>query len=99
MAIKIYKPTSAGRRIQSVTDYSILSKNVRPMKNKIWSVARTAGRNNQCKITTRHKGGGHKLKIRTLDFSRLDKMNIPAKVETLEYDPGRSAFISRLSYK
>ncbi|HTL39237.1 MAG TPA: 50S ribosomal protein L2 [Methylomirabilota bacterium] len=99
MAIKIYKPTSAGRRIHSVTDYSVLTKNTRPMKAKVFSFAKTAGRNNQGKITTRHQGGGHKLKVRTLDFSRLDKMNIPARVETLEYDPGRSAFISKLSYK
>ena len=99
MAIKIYKPTSPGRRIHSVTDYSILTKNVRPMKSKILSVKKTAGRNNQGKITIRHQGGGYKQKIRALDFSRLDKMNIPAKVETLEYDPGRSAFISRLAYR
>jgi len=98
MAIKIYKPTSAGRRIHSVTDYSVLTKNVKPMKSKISSHPTTAGRNNQGKITTRHKGGGHKLKVRELDFSRRDKQNIPAKVETLEYDPGRSAFIARLSY-
>lgn len=99
MAIKIYKPTSAGRRIMSVTDYSILTKNVKPLKSKIASFGRTAGRNNQGKITTRHQGGGHKLKIRSVDFSRRDKMNIPAVVETLEYDPGRSAFLARLAYK
>ncbi len=99
MAIKIYKPTSAGRRIHSVTDYSVLTANVRPMKSAIKSFGRTAGRNNQGKITTRHQGGGHKQKSRMVDYSRRDKMNIPAKVETLEYDPGRSAFISRIAYK
>src|SRR5262245_17300662 len=98
MAIKIYKPTSAGRRIHSVTDYSVLTKNAKPKKSLMWSVSRTAGRNNQGKITIRHQGGGHKQKIRTIDFKR-DKMNIPARVETMEYDPGRSAFISLLSYK
>src|SRR3990167_9889273 len=98
MAIKIYKQICAGRRINSVTDYSVLTKNTRPMKSAIKAFGRTAGSNNQGKITTRHQGGGHKLKVRTLDFSRRDKMNIPAKVETLEYDPGRSAFITRLSY-
>lgn len=98
MAIKIYKPTSAGRRIHSVTDYSVLSKNVKPMKSSLLSLSRTGGRNNQGKITIRHQGGGHKHKVRAIDFSRRDKINIPAKVETLEYDPGRSAFISRLSY-
>ncbi|MBX4187457.1 MAG: 50S ribosomal protein L2 [Candidatus Doudnabacteria bacterium] len=98
MAIKIYKPTSAGRRIQSVTDYSVLSKNSKPKKSLMWSVAKTAGRNNQGKITIRHQGGGSRQKIRTIDFKR-EKMNIPAKVQTLEYDPGRSAFISLLAYK
>jgi len=99
MAIKLYKPTSAGRRIQSVTDYSVLTKNVRPTKSLIKSFAKTAGRNNTGKITIRHQGGGHKLKVRDIDYSRLDKLNIPARVETLEYDPGRSAFISRISFK
>lgn len=99
MAIKIYKPTSAGRRIHSVTDYSVLTKNVKPMKSKVLSLSRTAGRNNQGKITTRHQGGGHKHKVREIDFSRRDKVNIPAKVESLEYDPGRSAFIARLVYR
>ncbi|HEX9503884.1 MAG TPA: 50S ribosomal protein L2 [Patescibacteria group bacterium] len=98
MAIKIYKPTSAGRRIQSVTDYSILTKNSKPKKSLMWSVAKTAGRNNQGKITIRHRGGGHSQKIRTIDFKR-EKMNIPAKVQTVEYDPGRSAFILLLAYK
>jgi large subunit ribosomal protein L2 len=97
MAIKIYKPTSAGRRIQSVTDYSVLTKNAKPMKSLIKSFAKTAGRNNQGKITIRHQGGGHKLKVRDIDFKR-EKLNIPAKVKTLEYDPGRSAFISLLAY-
>lgn len=98
MAIKIYKPTSAGRRIQSVTDYSILDKNVNTPRGLMLSSKRSAGRNNQGKITIRHRGGGHKLKIRVVDFMR-DKMNIPAKVQTVEYDPGRSAFISLLAYK
>ena len=62
-------------------------------------MSRTAGRNNQGKITTRHQGGGHKQKVRVIDFDRRDKMNIPATVKTLEYDPGRSAFISLLAYR
>jgi large subunit ribosomal protein L2 len=98
MAIKIYKPTSAGRRIQSVTDYSVLTKNAKVMKSKVWAISKTAGRNNQGKITIRHQGGGHKQKLRAVDFSRRDKMNIPAKVESLQYDPGRTAFIALLSY-
>lgn len=98
MAIKIYKPTSAGRRIHSVTDYSVLTKNAQAPRSLVVSSKRSAGRNNQGKITTRHRGGGHKLKIRVVDFMR-EKMNIPAKVQTLEYDPGRSAFISLLAYR
>lgn len=98
MAIKIYKPTSPGRRIHSVTDYSVLTKSSKPVKSLIRSYAKTAGRNNQGKITIRHQGGGHKQKVRVIDFKR-DKLNIPAKVQTLEYDPGRSAFISLLAYK
>jgi large subunit ribosomal protein L2 len=99
MAIKIYKPTSAGRRIHSVTDYSGLNKNVKVPRSLISSKKKSAGRNNSGKITVRHIGGGHRKKIREIDFSRLDKMNIPAKVQTLQYDPGRSAFISLLAYK
>ncbi|MBX4204728.1 MAG: 50S ribosomal protein L2 [Candidatus Doudnabacteria bacterium] len=98
MAIKIYKPTSPGRRIHSVTDYSVLSKRVATPRGLLKSYKTTAGRNNQGKITVRHRGGGHRLKSRSVDFKR-DKMNIPAKVQTMEYDPGRSAFISLLAYK
>jgi large subunit ribosomal protein L2 len=98
MAIKIYKPTSAGRRIQSVTDYSVLKKNVATPRSLMVSYKKSAGRNNQGKITIRHRGGGHKLSVRIVDFLR-EKMNIPARVQTLEYDPGRTAFISLLAYK
>jgi large subunit ribosomal protein L2 len=98
MAIKIYKPTSPGRRIHSVTDYSVLRKQVRTPNALIISKKKTGGRNNRGLITTRHQGGGHKQRIRMIDFMR-EKMNIPAKVQTLEYDPGRSAFISLLAYK
>jgi large subunit ribosomal protein L2 len=98
MPIKIYKPTSPGRRIHSVTDYSVLTKGKKSPRGLVSSYKNNAGRNNQGKITIRHRGGGHKLKVRTIDFLR-DKMNIPAKVQTLEYDPGRSAFISLLAYR
>jgi large subunit ribosomal protein L2 len=98
MAIKIYKPTSPGRRIHSVTDYSVLRKNVKAPNSLITSFKRTGGRNNRGVITTRHQGGGHRQKSRLIDFKR-DKLNIPAKIQTLEYDPGRSAFISLLAYK
>ncbi|OGE74243.1 MAG: 50S ribosomal protein L2 [Candidatus Doudnabacteria bacterium RIFCSPHIGHO2_02_FULL_42_25] len=98
MAIKIYKPTSPGRRIHSVTDYSVLRKRVKAPNALIVSKKKTGGRNNRGLITTRHQGGGHKQKVRMIDFMR-EKLNIPAKVQTLEYDPGRSAFISLLAYR
>ncbi len=99
MAVKLYKPTSAGRRIHSVTDYSVLRKFKKTPKGLIVSKARPAGRNNSGKITVRHQGGGAKRKYRIVDFSRSDKKNIPAKVLTIEYDPTRSSFISLISYK
>ncbi|MBL8030120.1 MAG: 50S ribosomal protein L2 [Candidatus Doudnabacteria bacterium] len=99
MAIKIYKPTSPGRRIHSVTDYSVLDKKHKTPKNLLVSKSIQAGRNNSGKITVRHQGGGHKKKIRLVDFSRADKKGIPAKVMTREYDPTRTAFISLVFYK
>jgi len=99
MAIKIYKPTSPGRRLHSVTDYSVLENNVKAPRNLTISKKKSAGRNNSGKITVRHIGGGARKVIRVIDYSRLDKMNIPAKVQTLQYDPGRSAFISLLAYR
>ncbi len=99
MAVKVYKPTSAGRRIHSVTDYSVLQKSHKTPKSLVFSKARPAGRNNSGKITVRHQGGGALRKVRIVDFSRQDKKNIPAKVLTVEYDPTRSAFISLVAYK
>ena len=98
MAVKLYKPTSAGRRIHSVTDYSVLSKKHKTPKGLIVSKAKPAGRNNSGKITVRHQGGGAIRKSRLVDFSRADKKNIPAKVLTIEYDPTRTAFISLVAY-
>jgi len=98
MAVKLYKPTSAGRRIQSVTDYSVLQKNHKTPKSLVLSKARPAGRNNSGKITVRHQGGGARRKVRLVDFSRQDKKGILAKVATIEYDPTRTAFISLLHY-
>ncbi len=98
MPIKIYKPTSAGRRIHSVTDYSVLRKFVKTPKSLISSIPKMAGRNNSGKITMRHQGGGHKKRIRMVDFDRK-KQNVPATVQTLEYSPTHSAFISLIAYK
>ena len=99
MAVKIYKPTSAGRRIHSVTDYSVLHKHVATPKGLIFAKGRQGGRNHSGKITVRHRGGGARKKVRMVDFSRADKKDIPAKVQTVEYDPTRSAFISLLAYR
>lgn len=99
MAVKIYNPTSPGRRKHSVTDYSVLNKKVKTPKNLIVSKARPAGRNNSGKITVRHQGGGANRKFRIVDFSRHDKKNIPAVVQTVEYDPTRTAFISLVAYR
>jgi large subunit ribosomal protein L2 len=99
MAVKIYKPTSNGRRISSVTDYSVLSKNTKTPKHLLMSKSRSAGRNNSGKITVRHRGGGFRRIVKVVDYSRLDKLNIPAKVQTVEYAQGRSSFLSLISYK
>lgn len=99
MGVKIYKPTSAGRRIHSVTDYSVLDKKEKTLKSLIMSKGRNAGRNNSGKITVRHRGGGARKKVRIVDFSREDKKNVPATVKSIEYDPTRSAFISLLAYQ
>ena len=76
MAVKIYKPTSAGRRIHSVTDYSVLHKKHKTPKGLIVSKSKPAGRNNSGKITVRHQGGGAIRKSRIVDFSREDKKKI-----------------------
>jgi large subunit ribosomal protein L2 len=90
--VKLYKPTTASRRKTSVIAYSeILTKGVRPTKNLLVRKARTAGRNNTGKITVRHHGGGYKKLIRKVDFQRVYKNGF--KVNTVEYDPTRSAFV------
>lgn len=96
MAIKKYKPTSSSRRFYSTVDYSKLSK-VEPEKSLLVVKKKNAGRNNQGKITVRHRGGGNRQKYRIIDFKR-NKDNIPAKVASIEYDPNRSAHIALLHY-
>src|SRR6266404_2588083 len=98
MAVKLYNPTSPGRRIHSVTDYSVLRKTKKTPKHLLQSGNNSGGRNNRGIITVRHRGGGFKKIVRLVDFSREDKKNIPAVVQTIEYDPGRSAFISMVNY-
>lgn len=97
MAVKVYKPTTNGRRNMSVVDYSDLSK-VKPEKSLLVSKKSTAGRNSQGRITIRHRGGGVKRHYRVIDFKRFDRMGVPAQVASIEYDPNRTAFIALLHY-
>jgi large subunit ribosomal protein L2 len=96
MAIKSYKPTSPGRRFQTVIIFDGLTK-TKPCKQLLDKKTRTGGRNNKGRLTCRHRGGGHKRRYRIIDFKR-DKRGIPAKVVTIEYDPNRSARIALLQY-
>ena len=96
MPIKKYKPTSAGRRHGSVLDFSSLSK-TKPEKSLLRPLKKTGGRNNHGRITCRRRGGGHKRRYRVIDFKRR-KLDVPARVATLEYDPNRSANIALLHY-
>ncbi|MBE0478073.1 50S ribosomal protein L2 [Candidatus Aerophobetes bacterium] len=96
MAIKVYKPTSPGRRHQTGASFSEITKQ-KPEKSLTVDLKKAAGRNNQGKITSRHRGGGVKKKYRIIDFKR-DKDGIPAKVLSIEYDPYRSARIALLQY-
>ena len=97
MAIKTYKPTTPSRRNMTVTDYSGLSK-VKPEKSLLEPLKKNSGRNSYGRITVRHRGGGNKRKYRIIDFRR-DKMEMPAVVQRLEYDPNRSAFIALVKYE
>lgn len=97
--VKLYKPTTPGRRLASVTDYSVLDKRAKTPKGLIFSKSRSAGRNNSGKITVRHHGGGARKKIRLIDFNRGDRLNIPGIIKSVEYDPTRTAFISLVAYK
>ena len=96
MGVKQYKPTSPGRRFQTVSDFAEITTS-RPEKSLLAKKANKAGRNNNGRITTRHKGGGNKNRYRIIDFKR-NKDGVPAKVATIEYDPNRSARIALLNY-
>jgi large subunit ribosomal protein L2 len=96
MAIKNYQPTSAGMRFRTGLTFDEISKKT-PEKNLREPLKHSGGRNNTGRITADHRGGGHKRLYRLIDFKR-DKKNIPAKVETIEYDPNRSARIALLRY-
>ncbi|PKQ10241.1 MAG: 50S ribosomal protein L2 [Actinobacteria bacterium HGW-Actinobacteria-9] len=96
MGLKKYKPTSPGRRFQSVSDFAEITA-TEPEKSLLEPLHKTGGRNNNGRITVRHQGGGHKRRYRRIDFKR-NKDGIPAKVATIEYDPNRSARIALLHY-
>lgn len=96
MAIKSYKPTSAGRRHQTCSTFEEITSTA-PEKSLLVKLKKTGGRNHFGRVTARHQGGGHKQKYRMIDFRR-DKRGIPAKVATIEYDPYRSARIALLHY-
>ncbi len=99
MGIRFYKPTSAGRRFASVSDFAELTdKNKKPEKSLTAPLKKTGGRNNQGFITCRHRGGGHKRKYRLIDFRRNDRDGVPAVVTHIEYDPNRSARIALVAY-
>ena len=97
MAIRVYKPMTAGTRQRSVLTSSEITKST-PEKSLTVTKKKTNGRNNQGRITVRHRGGGVKRKYRSIDFKRR-KDDIPARVTSIEYDPNRSANIALITYK
>ena len=96
MPVKSYKPTSPGRRGMTVATFEEITR-TSPEKSLLAPLKQKAGRNNQGRITVRHRGGGHKRRYRIIDFKR-DKHGIPATVSTIEYDPNRTARIALLTY-
>ena len=97
MAIRKYKPTTPGLRGSSVADFAEITRST-PEKSLLRPLHKTGGRNNTGRITTRHKGGGHKRQYRLVDFRRHDKDGVPATVAHIEYDPNRTARIALLHY-
>ncbi len=96
MALKVYRPTSPGRRGMSGSTFEEITRG-KPEKSLVLPLKKRGGRNNQGRITVRHRGGGVKRRIRIIDFKR-DKVGIPARVASIEYDPNRSARIALLYY-
>lgn len=96
MAIKIYRPTSAGRRGMSVTSSQDITR-TEPERSLLAPLRKQAGRNNRGTVTVRHRGGGHKRRYRIIDFRR-NKHGVPGRVDSIEYDPNRSARIALIVY-
>ncbi len=97
MGIKKYNPTSPGSRFQTVSDFTDLTTDT-PHKPLLMPKRRSGGRNNSGRVTAWHRGGGNRRAFRIIDFKR-DKMGVPAEIETIEYDPNRSARIALLKYR
>ena len=97
MALKTFKPTTPSRRHMALPSFETLTGGNNPERSLLRPQKRNAGRNSAGRITVRHRGGGHKRRYRVIDFRR-DKIGIPAKVATIEYDPNRSARIALLHY-
>lgn len=97
MGIRKYNPTTPGRRGASVSDFADLTPGAKPERSLLRPKRKTGGRNNQGVITARHRGGGHKQMYRLIDFRR-NKDGVPAKVDSIQYDPNRSARIALLHY-
>jgi large subunit ribosomal protein L2 len=97
MGIKQYKPVTAGRRGASVSDFAELTPGAKPEKSLLRPLRKKGGRNNQGRITARHRGGGHKQQYRVVDFLR-NKDGVPAKVNSIQYDPNRNCRIALLYY-
>ncbi len=95
--MKRFKPTSPSRRNMAIVNYAQILTTDEPYKPLTNGFKRGSGRNNTGRITTRHKGGGHKRLYRQIDF-KYDKKDIPARIETIEYDPNRTSFISLVTY-
>lgn len=96
MALRVLKPITPGTRFYSISSFDEITTD-RPYKKLVVPIKRTGGRNNTGRITSRHRGGGHKRNYRIIDFKR-NKIGISATVESIEYDPNRSAYIALLSY-
>ncbi len=97
MPIKTYKPTTPSRRHMSVSGFDGVDKHAKPQKELVEVLKKHSGRNSYGRITVRHQGGGNRKKYRVIDFKR-DKMDVPATVLRLEYDPNRSAYIALVEY-
>ncbi len=96
MALKVYRPTSPGRRGMTGATFDEITK-VKPEKSLLLPLKKKAGRNSQGRITVRHRGGGAKRRLRIIDFKR-DKIGVPGRVAAIEYDPNRSARIALIYY-